>query len=358
VSTESNNERRLEAAVIGAGRIAAEHLAFLSASDAAELAAVCDLSEALGQYTAKQYGATKSFLDYGAMLEEVQPDIVHVCTPPHTHIPIVTDCLEANAHVVCEKPIAPTNAEFQTLWDLAVEHDKLLVEDQTYRFTRELESVERIVQSGRIGAVHEIEIRVVLNVTGPDSRYGDANLPHPSHSLPAGVIHEFLPHMTYLALRFLPTVNTIRAVWRKHGDNALFQYDDLDAIVVGGNVHARLRFSAQQGPECFAVTVRGDQGWIETEFFRPYLRLTAARWGGDKLWPYVNHLCNGLGFLRAGVVGFKDKVMQRSAYEGIRRLLELTYAAIQSRTAPPVTYDDMNRSTRLIDALLDKENRA
>ena len=40
------------------------------------------------------------------MLEEVRPDIVHVCTPEAFHYEPVMAALKAGAHVFCEKVMA------------------------------------------------------------------------------------------------------------------------------------------------------------------------------------------------------------------------------------------------------------
>ncbi|HEY9887968.1 MAG TPA: Gfo/Idh/MocA family oxidoreductase, partial [Candidatus Obscuribacterales bacterium] len=99
---------QLKAAVIGAGAISKEHLAFLSQSPQATLVGVCDLSAAAAKYGAQRYGAQGAYTDYKKMLAEAKPDVVHVLTPPNTHKMIATDCLQAGAHVLCEKPITST----------------------------------------------------------------------------------------------------------------------------------------------------------------------------------------------------------------------------------------------------------
>src|SRR5690606_20316135 len=107
-----------------------------------------------------------------------------------------------------------------------------LIENHNYRFNRPWLAIERAVASGQLGDVREVEVRLCLPLRGPGGRYADANLPHPSHRLPAGVLHEFITHLCYLALRFVPEpIDHVRAVWSNHGGGPLFRYDDLDAIV-------------------------------------------------------------------------------------------------------------------------------
>lgn len=354
----------LRAALIGTGKISEEHLKFLRDGPLARTAGVCDLSPSLAKYAVERFGAGRAFTDYGRMLRDVRPDVVHVLTPPHTHVQIVGDCLGAGAHVIVEKPVAPTRTEFRQLWDLAQSRNLRLVEDHNYRFNEPVLEIERMVARGALGDVREAEVRMALGIRKPGGRYADENLPHPSHGMPAGVIHEFLTHLCYLLLRFVPLWRDadsagpprIAAAWSNHGGGPLFKYDDLDALVVAGPVHGRIRFTSHAAPDCFTVTVRGTRGWVETDLFQPHLRVVVPRPGGAQLSPLVNQLANGAGLMKAGVSGFRNKVLQKTPYEGLRTFLGVTYEAIAGGTEPPVTFEDMDGASRLVDALLDEAN--
>ena len=201
---------------------------------------------------------------------------------------------------------------------------------------------------------------MVLNIREKGGRFADAALPHPAHGLPCGVIHEFITHLCYLVLRFLPEhepIERIGAAWSNHGQDDLFKFDDLDATLIAGRTHARIRFSSYQAPDCFTLTVRGSRGWAETDLFQPHLKLFVPRPGGKQLTPLVNQFVNGMGLARASVKGFRNKVLQHTAYEGLATFLERTYKALSAGTVPPVTFDDMDRASQLVDALLEQENR-
>ena len=351
--------RALRAAVIGTGKISEEHLRFLAGEPGVELAAVCDLSPSLAKYAATRFKAAAAFSDSVQMLREARPDVVHVLTPPHTHWALVSDALNAGAHVVVEKPVAPTNAKFRELWKLAQDCGRQIVEDHNYRFNEPILAIEELVARGELGEVREVDVRMALPIRKAGGRYADENLPHPSHNLPAGVIHEFITHLCYLALRFLPPGDELRvaAAWSKHGAEALFKYDDLDALVISGPVHARIRFTSHSGPDCFTVTVRGTRGWAETDLFQPHLRVVVPRKGGQQLSPLVNQLLNGVNLMGASVRGFRNKVMQKTPYEGLRTFLNRTYAALREDKEPPVSYHDMDRASRLVDGLLENASR-
>lgn len=350
--------KRLKAAVIGTGKISEEHLKFLGGSPLVSLEGVCDLSPSLAQYATKRFQAKQWFTDYHKMLDEVKPDVVHILTPASSHVKLATDCLNAGTHVIVEKPIAFSRAEFLQLWELAQSKQRVLIEDHNYRYNEPIRAMQKIVDFGRIGEVREVEVRMNLAVRGKDSRYMDRSLPNPVHKYPCGVIHEFITHLCYLALLFSPgKIDTIKAAWRKHGTDDIFKYDDLDALLISGPVHMRIRYASDTGPDCFIVSVHGDKGMVSTDLFLPHVRLLAPRVGGKQLTPLVNHWCNGWELLRSSVGNFRNKIMQKSPYEGLQTFMGAAYTALLNGTPAPVSFEDMDRAITLIDALLDEANR-
>jgi predicted dehydrogenase len=352
--------KALRVAVIGTGEISDEHLRFLAASPRARLEAVCDLSPALARLSARQYGAARAATDYRAMLEEARPDVVHVLTPPHSHATVVRHCLEAGCHVIVEKPIAPTHAEFQDLWTLARGKERWLIEDHNYRFNKPVQRMEQWVRTGRLGEIQEVDVRMALPIREASSRYADENLPHPSHRMPGGVVHEFITHLCYLALRFLPDrsigdgvgFDRAHALWGNTAGGGLFKYDELDALVIRGGVHARLRLSCQTRPAVLQIVIRGTQGEAATDLYQPYLVLNAPRFGGGQLTPLINQWLSGWHLVFRSLRNFFDKLQRISPYEGLATFLDLTYASLATGGTPPVTFDDMDTTSRLIDLLV------
>jgi predicted dehydrogenase len=358
----------LKSAVIGTGVISKQHLSFLQACDRSNLVGVCDLSPAAVHYAVDTFQAAAAYTDYAQMLEIEKPDVVHILTPPQTHLSIATDCLRSGAHVICEKPVAPTYGEFKDLWQISRECDRFLIEDHNYRFNGPVRAIQALIDDGTLGEVQEIEIRMALDLRS-GGRYADENLPNPIHKMPAGVIHDFITHLSYLLLSFMPQstpgfeagfeagFDRVSAAWSNHGGGDLFKYDDLDALVVAGQVHGRIRFSSYTAPDCFSIIVRGSKGYAETDLFQPYLRCVVPRSVGKQLSPLVNHFVSGWELMSASVRNFRSKIMQRNAYDGLHYLLGETYQALSEGQAPPIGFNDMARTSRLVEALLAQENR-
>lgn len=348
----------LRAAVIGGGVISEQHLKYLSVSPRCRLAAVCDLSPVLGEFARDRFGAERSYTDYERMLEEVQPQVVHVCTPPRTHVAISRHCLDAGADVIVEKPVAMSFEEFQSLWDHAVKLGRRVIEDHNYRFNAPMRQVDALWRTGRLGDIKEVEIRVALNLRA-GGLYADRNMPHPSHRLPCGVIHEYITHMCYLALWFMPKAerfDRVAAAWSNHGGGELFKYDDLDATFIVGDVHGRLRFTCATMPEGLSITVRGTRGEAMTDLYQPYLLMQEPRGPDPRLSPLLNKWRNGWSLVRGSFSGFIAKLLNRNAYEGLPLLMDATYAALQRGEEPPVDYSQIARTMKLIDALIAEGN--
>ncbi len=356
----------LKSAVIGTGVISKQHLSFLQESDRTHIVGVCDLSPAAADYAVETFQAAAAYTNYQQMLSAEKPDVVHILTPPQTHMTIATDCLRAGAHVICEKPVAPTYREFKDLWQISRECDRFLIEDHNYRFNAPVRAIQALIDDGTLGTVQEVEIRMALDLRS-GGRYADENMPNPIHKMPAGVIHDFITHLSYLLLSFMPHsdrgankaegFDRVSAAWSNHGGGDLFKYDDLDALVVAGSTHGRIRFSSYTAPDCFSITVRGDRGYAETDLFQPYLRCVVPRSVGKQLSPLVNHFVSGWELMSASVRNFRSKIMQRNAYDGLHYLLGETYEALSNNSAPPIGFDDMARTSRLVEALLASENR-
>lgn len=361
----------LRAAVVGSGAIAREHLSFLSGrspirpsqpmAGRVHLVGVCDLSPVTARYGAEAFHAERAYTDLETMLADAQPDVVHVLTPPSSHGPITTACLQAGAHVICEKPITATHPELLELLEVAQATDRHLMESQNYRFNRPVLALREAIDRGDLGHIREVEVRVVLPVTDPGGRFADPHLPNPIHQMPAGVIHDVITHMAYLQFTLGQALGfeRIAAAWSNHEGNPLFRWDDLDALLIGHNaegpLHVRLRFDANSAPDSFSITVRGTRGWGETDLFQPYVRIVQPRAGGGQLSPIANHVAGGVDLLRAGIGNIGRKIMQQSPYEGLHRMLDLTYRALAEGRPLPVTVDDMLETSRLVDHLLDEK---
>src|SRR3954452_21432492 len=55
------------------------------------------------------------FTDHRALLAAVEPEVVVICTPPHTHLPLALDAIAAGCDILLEKPPVASLAAHHTL---------------------------------------------------------------------------------------------------------------------------------------------------------------------------------------------------------------------------------------------------
>jgi predicted dehydrogenase len=345
---------RTRVAVIGLGRIAGEHLRYLTATPNVDIVGLADLSPALRRLAALRFDPALLYGSSPAMLAETRPDVVHVLTPPQTHADLAGSCLGSGTHVIVEKPAAETEAELERLLSLARANGVVFTEDHNYRFNRPFLALLDQVDSGVLGNVLEVEVRLSLDVYAAGSRHVDPHLVSSNHALPGGFIHDYLTHLAYLALAFVGDPTEMSAKWSRVGLPVdVMPHDDLDArwIDEAGRL-ARIRFTPTQWPFGFTVVVRGDDGMAEVELFTGRLLVWKRRGGSRQISQLVNPLVVAARLSLSVSRLVRDRLAGRAAYDGLAGFLDRTYGAIRSGTTPPVSDIDMRRVARLIDRIV------
>jgi predicted dehydrogenase len=91
-----------------------------------EIAGVVSRGPKSREALSKELGVPE-FSDYYAALSATKPDVVSINTYPETHAAYAKAALDAGAHIFCEKPLAETVAEAQSIVDAAVAKKRKLV---------------------------------------------------------------------------------------------------------------------------------------------------------------------------------------------------------------------------------------
>ena len=148
----------LRAAVIGAGAMGRHHARVYDALEETVLVGVCDQDAAAADWVAARYRVPQ-FADHRALLDALQPDIVSVVVPTLRHVAVALDALAAGAHVLVEKPIAPTVADATRLIDAARAQGRVLTVGHVERFNPAIRALRARLMDGALGRVFTIQAR-------------------------------------------------------------------------------------------------------------------------------------------------------------------------------------------------------
>lgn len=141
----------LKVAVLGAGGIAPAHVeGFLQFPDTVRIAAVANRDIGRADQLIAKYGLdAQAFTDYRDAIAGA--DIVAICTPPATHREMAEAAFAQGAHVLVEKPMAPTLADCDAMLEAARTAGKTLAVVAQSRFIQSIHSALTLIRSGRFG---------------------------------------------------------------------------------------------------------------------------------------------------------------------------------------------------------------
>lgn len=121
--------------------------------------------------------AARCFSSIEGALDAVEVDAVLITTALPGHVPVARAALEANKHVLIEKPFAPTVAEAEEIVSLAAARNRVLMINQNYRFYPAPIAAARLIAEQTLGAPMNGHIAFRRHVRTEGYRY--YQIPHP-----------------------------------------------------------------------------------------------------------------------------------------------------------------------------------
>jgi predicted dehydrogenase len=149
------SQTKVRYAVIGAGNIAQVAVlpAFAHAKKNSQLVAVISNDPEKRAELGKRYDLTflGDYQDLELVLEQARVDAVYIATPNSLHKPFALRAAAAGAHVLCEKPLAPTVADCEAISEACASAGvKLMVAYRLHFEEATLKAID-IVKSGKLG---------------------------------------------------------------------------------------------------------------------------------------------------------------------------------------------------------------
>jgi UDP-N-acetyl-2-amino-2-deoxyglucuronate dehydrogenase len=202
------SERKLRFAVVGCGRVSANHLDSLTKGAVpAELVAVCDIDEAKARDKGRTYGVPH-FADYHAMLA-AKPEIeaLSVCTPTGLHARHVIDLARHGRHLVVEKPMALSVDDAKSMIAAVKKSKARLFVVKQNRFNAAVQAARRALDEGRFGRIVMGTVRLRWR---RDQAYYEADDWHGTWAMDGGVMSQQASHHLDLLQWFLGDVADVQ----------------------------------------------------------------------------------------------------------------------------------------------------
>lgn len=148
---------RSRAVVIGCGGMGRAHLKALALVDQVEVVGFADGREAARDETRKVAPDAQAFDSAEPLLAELQPELVVIATNGPSHAELTIAAAEGGAkYILCEKPIATSLRDAQTMLDCCDERGVRLGINHTRRWSPAVRKFRDLLAEGAIGRVRSL----------------------------------------------------------------------------------------------------------------------------------------------------------------------------------------------------------
>ncbi len=349
----------LRVAIVGCGKIADDHAETIGFMDDAEVVGCCDLTYLMAEQLATRFDIKGVYDDFALMLAECRPDVVHITTPPQSHLQLGSAAMAAGAHVWVEKPLAMNSDEVGRLTAKARATGLKLTVGHSYWLDTPALDLRQLVDDGLIGDVVHVDSWYGYDL---DGAYGKAIMSTPDnwvHHLPGKLFQNNIDHLLNKVLEFLPSeelsvqATAFRRHGRTYGDRRDDMQDELRVYLADpGGPTAYATFSSAAAPRGHWVRVYGTRGSATADF---NLR-TVERSAGVSLPTNLGRLLPSLSRVGTTTKQALTNTGRFAAAEfhyfaGFRRLLDAFYTSIRTGGPEPIPLSEMERMTRVQDRI-------
>lgn len=118
------------------------------------LKALCGRSEEKVKAAAEKFGFESYETDYRRLVEREDIDLIDVVTPGETHVPISIAAARAGKMVFCEKPLANTVAQAESMVQAVKESNAPNAICFNYRGIPAIALAKKMIEEGRLGKIY------------------------------------------------------------------------------------------------------------------------------------------------------------------------------------------------------------
>lgn len=140
--------------IIGTGFIGKVHLETVRRLGNVEVVAIADNVNA--RETAEELNVPNYYEDYKKMIDEMNLDMVHICTPNYTHYEIAMYAMERGVNIICEKPMATSIKEAEEMLAKSKEKGVVAAVNFHNRFYPMTNHLMNIIKDGELGDIFSI----------------------------------------------------------------------------------------------------------------------------------------------------------------------------------------------------------
>lgn len=325
--------------IVGCGLNSDYHINFAKAYPGAEIVGIVDRDEQKAKECSTRFDIKGVFSSIKDLVQQTNPDVIHILTPPATHFALAKEAIELKRHVLVEKPLTLNFQDAKTLYDLAEQHGVKLCTVHNHFFDPCMSKANEIIKKGELGQVINVESYYGLNTKISAFRdYPRPNVLPWLYDLPGGVYQDFMPHPLYVLLEYTGRPKEIKVMTQTHGVLPNEMPDELRILINGEKAFGILTFSFAAQPHLHFIRIYGTKMMVEidintmTTVTHPKSSLPKAAQKATYNLAEAWQLSQGTF---SNVYQFLTKKLK--PYQGMKVLIHQFYDSIKRNSPSPVT---------------------
>jgi predicted dehydrogenase len=347
----------LNIGIVGCGRIADGHIEEIQKLGCARVLAVCDLEPILAEQLAFRYSVPYQYTDFDRMLSEHRLDVIHIATPPHSHLALARKAAEAGCHIFLEKPLALNATDGKRLIECLQQTARKMTINYWYNFETPALALKEFVAKGNLGDPIHIESYYGYDLAGGFAQALLTDDRHWVHQLPGKLFQNIIDHAINKITPFLPNepMEIIARAYRRSrlkDDRTDGVLDELRVMILAGGVSAYVTFSSHARPVGHFMRLYGTKNTAHIDFALRSMsvekRQTVPSALGRLLPPFMASW-QSLGQATNNAREFAGSRFQ--FFAGMSRLFSLFYESIVHDTPVPIPYAEILRVSQMIDEI-------
>jgi predicted dehydrogenase len=343
----------LRVAIVGCGQIAEAHLGELRLLKGVRVVAVCDLEALVAEDTADRHEIPRFYVDCLRMLDEERPDVVHLTTPPQTHLRLGREAIRRGVHIYVEKPFCVSAPEATALIADARQHGVLACAGFSERGDVVARRFRAFIESGGLGEVVHVESYYGDNSAGTFAALFRRTPDHWVNRLPGKVIHNVVPHALYHIVPLLePGEGRLQCITLDRAGTGIYE-DELRVMWQVGRQTASVTFTSAVRPVRQYLRVYGTKAIAEIDFTNHLFTVIDDVKLPGPVARIRNAVVPGARLIRQAITSARNTLTGRDRFfAGMGHLFEEFHAAIRNGAdEPPVPYDEVIRVAELTDRI-------
>jgi predicted dehydrogenase len=357
----------LKVAIVGCGKIADDHAQQIQRIPECEIIGACDLEPLMAKQLCDRFKIKHAFSEVTQLLKACHPDVVHITTPPQSHLTVAKQCLENGSHVYVEKPFTLNTKDADNLVACANTCALKLTVGHDLQFTHVARRMRKLVRDGYLGGrpTHMESYYCYEHTNAVYSKGLLTDKEHWVRQLPGKLLHNIISHGIARIAEFLTTDHPevfahgfVSPLLRSLGEEEMI--DELRVVVTEEQrTSAYFTFSSQMHPSLNLFRVFGPKNGLALDQEQEMLiKLRGDRFKSyaEKFIPPVTLAGQQLANLAINLRKFLANDFHMKS--GMKYLIESFYRSIVDGTPPPIPYREILLTSRIMDNIFEQLDKA